>query len=89
MTFEPDVKVLDVAENHQILIVACDGLWDVVSNEEAVAIARYVVYIALSHSHTLGSFVATISKVVHALIVNCIVAFLTEPRRRLFAPPTC
>jgi protein phosphatase 2C family protein 2/3 len=37
---EPDVQEVELSEEDEFLIVACDGLWDVVSSESAVGIAR-------------------------------------------------
>jgi len=39
VTYQPDVYYVDLLPDDKLLILACDGLWDVVSNEEAVAIA--------------------------------------------------
>lgn len=36
----PDVKIVERAPEDDVLILACDGLWDVMSNEEAVAHVR-------------------------------------------------
>ncbi|GKV01306.1 hypothetical protein SLEP1_g13869 [Rubroshorea leprosula] len=37
---EPDTKILRIKPDHEFLILASDGLWDKVSNQEAVDIAR-------------------------------------------------
>ncbi|KAK7812048.1 putative protein phosphatase 2c 25 [Quercus suber] len=37
---EPDTKVLRIIPEYEFLILASDGLWDKVSNQEAVDIAR-------------------------------------------------
>nr|XP_016447281.1 PREDICTED: probable protein phosphatase 2C 10 [Nicotiana tabacum] len=39
---DPDVKNIDVDGNTDLLILASDGLWKVMSNQEAVDIAKKV-----------------------------------------------
>jgi len=42
VTYEPEVFTVDLKPEDQFVILACDGLWDVVTNEQAVEIAsRY------------------------------------------------
>jgi len=42
VTYEPEVFTVDLRDDDQFVILACDGLWDVVTNEQAVEIAgRY------------------------------------------------
>jgi len=36
VTPEPDVEIIDITPDMQFLILACDGLWDVVKNEVAI-----------------------------------------------------
>lgn len=40
LTAEPDVEQIILTEDDEFLIVACDGIWDVMSNEEAVSLVR-------------------------------------------------
>jgi protein phosphatase 2C len=40
VTAEPEVTVMDRTDQDEFLILASDGLWDVVSNEVACKIAR-------------------------------------------------
>nr|ABK27050.1 unknown [Picea sitchensis] len=40
LSAEPEVQELELSEEDEFLIIASDGLWDVVSNESAVGIAR-------------------------------------------------
>ncbi|KAI9109097.1 hypothetical protein K1719_019720 [Acacia pycnantha] len=40
VTAEPETKILKIEAEHDLLILASDGLWDKVSNQEAVDIAR-------------------------------------------------
>ncbi|XP_066996161.1 protein phosphatase 1E [Anabrus simplex] len=37
VTAEPDVRAVDLTGNEDFLVLACDGLWDFVTEEEAVA----------------------------------------------------
>lgn len=37
---DPDVQQVELSEEDEFLVIACDGLWDVLSSERAVAIAR-------------------------------------------------
>uniref|UniRef100_A0A183ELS0 protein-serine/threonine phosphatase n=1 Tax=Gongylonema pulchrum TaxID=637853 RepID=A0A183ELS0_9BILA len=36
----PDVTVRDLTYNHEFIILACDGIWDVMSNQEVVEFCR-------------------------------------------------
>jgi len=40
VTVEPDVRVFDINDETEFVILACDGLWDVISSEEAVEFIR-------------------------------------------------
>lgn len=36
----PDVVVKDITEEHEFIVIACDGIWDVLTNEEVVDFIR-------------------------------------------------
>ena len=40
MCADPEVFVLDMQREHEFVILACDGLWDVMSSARAVEIVR-------------------------------------------------
>lgn len=40
VTAYPDVQVRDVAEDLEFIVIACDGIWDVMTNEEVVSFIR-------------------------------------------------
>lgn len=40
VTAYPDVQVRDINEELEFVVIACDGIWDVMTNEEVVAFIR-------------------------------------------------
>ena len=36
----PDVRVEDITSDHEFLLLACDGIWDVLTNQEVVEFVR-------------------------------------------------
>ncbi|KAI8019028.1 putative protein phosphatase 2C 13 [Camellia lanceoleosa] len=43
LTAEPEVQQIMLTEDDEFLIVACDGIWDVMSNEDAVSLVRHAL----------------------------------------------
>ncbi|GAB6019447.1 tRNA methyltransferase ppm2 [Chamberlinius hualienensis] len=41
VTAYPDVIVKDITSDHEFIVIACDGIWDVLSNEEVVDFVRH------------------------------------------------
>ena len=40
VTAYPDVYVRDLTNDHEFIVLACDGIWDVLSNEEVLEFIR-------------------------------------------------
>ena len=40
VTAYPDVVVKDIREDLEFIVLACDGIWDVMTNEEVVQFVR-------------------------------------------------
>lgn len=40
VTASPDVEIKDLTPDHEFLLLACDGIWDVLTNEEVVEFIR-------------------------------------------------
>jgi len=40
VTAYPDVTVEDITPNHEFMVLACDGIWDVMTNQEVVDFVR-------------------------------------------------
>lgn len=36
----PDIVEVELTNDHEFILLACDGIWDVVTNEEAVDFCR-------------------------------------------------
>lgn len=41
VTAYPDVEVFDLTPNHEFIVLACDGIWDVLSNEQVLEFVRH------------------------------------------------
>jgi len=76
----PHVSVTDMTENDEFLIVACDGLWDVVSYKDAVD------FVSNSRYYNRTPLQAAENLVREALDrktmdnVTCVVVYFSEPR---------
>lgn len=40
VTAMPDVEVRDITDDHEFIVIACDGIWDVLTNEEVLEFVR-------------------------------------------------
>ena len=40
VTAYPDVEIKDITTDHEFIVLACDGIWDVLSNEEVLEFVR-------------------------------------------------
>ena len=40
VTANPDVRVETLTSDHEFILIACDGIWDVLSNEEVLEFVR-------------------------------------------------
>ena len=40
VTAYPDVDMKDLTSDHEFIVLACDGIWDVLSNEEVLEFVR-------------------------------------------------
>jgi len=40
VTAYPDVDIKDLTSDHEFIVLACDGIWDVLSNEEVLEFVR-------------------------------------------------
>lgn len=36
----PDIVEVEITDDHEFIVLACDGIWDVLSNEQVVAFCR-------------------------------------------------
>lgn len=41
VTAYPDVEVFDLTQDHEFIVLACDGIWDVMSNEQVLEFVRH------------------------------------------------
>jgi protein phosphatase PTC2/3 len=40
VTAYPDVESKDLSNDHEFILIACDGIWDVMTNEEVLEFVR-------------------------------------------------
>ncbi|XP_063901252.1 probable protein phosphatase 2C 3 [Zophobas morio] len=63
ITAEPELSVVRRERDHEFLIIACDGVWDVLSNQEACDFVR---------SRLQGNQTPTVEKIVEELLDRCV-----------------
>lgn len=51
----PDITEETVGPDDQLVVLASDGLWDVVSNDDAVSLVKDIKVGALCHGRNLGA----------------------------------
>lgn len=61
----PDVKVLTLNEDHEFMVVACDGIWNVMSSQDVVDFVN-------ERLKAKGSDTKPLSAVVEELLDNCL-----------------
>lgn len=44
VTSKPDYTEVNVSERAEFIVLACDGLWDVFTNEQCVGFIRYALF---------------------------------------------
>lgn len=40
VTAYPDVEVCEITDDHEFIVIACDGIWDVMNNDEVLEFVR-------------------------------------------------
>ncbi|TSK42119.1 Protein phosphatase 1G [Bagarius yarrelli] len=65
ITALPDVKVLTLNEDHEFMVVACDGIWNVMSSQEVVDFVN-------ERLKAEGSETKPLSAVIEELLDNCL-----------------
>lgn len=40
VTANPDIEIRDLTDDYEFIVLACDGIWDVMSNEEVIEFVR-------------------------------------------------
>lgn len=51
VTAYPDIVVRDITPDHEFIVLACDGIWDVLSNEEVVEFIRSRIALKMEPEH--------------------------------------
>ena len=54
LTSEPEIKSFHLTEEDEFLLIACDGLWDVMKPENSVTLARCVAAFDQGHEGASG-----------------------------------
>jgi len=63
LTCEPDIKIWNVVESTEFMVLACDGLWDVMSNEEVARFVRKRLLKGISPQKVCEALVRTAYKI--------------------------
>ena len=54
VTAEPFLTSLDLEEGDSFVVICCDGIWDVITDEEAVTIVSDALTSSSSSQHSVG-----------------------------------
>ena len=41
ITWEPDIKKLEISENDKFLVIGSDGVWEIIDNKEVLMLYRF------------------------------------------------
>ncbi|XP_068594932.1 protein phosphatase 1G [Brachionichthys hirsutus] len=66
ITAMPDVKVLTLNEDHDFMVIACDGIWNVLSSQEAVD------FVSERIKPDQSGTIRTLSSIVDELLDHCL-----------------
>lgn len=71
ITAEPDVKVVDIQSNDLFLVVACDGVWDILTNDGIVDFVSKS-FVASAKNDQAGNYPLAMKNTVEQVFNHCI-----------------
>lgn len=83
ITCEPDIKLWSIVPDTEFVVMGCDGVWDVISNEDVGDFVRTQLFEG-THPETVAENLVNLCLEKHSLdnVSVIIVSFLTKERRK-------